>query len=141
MFMTKQFLSLLLLLTAFTAMSQSKISGTIKDNKGKPIPSISVTLKNTYDGSVSDSSGNFSFTTSETGAHIIEVTGVEYHEYNTPIELKNAPVKLDIVLKERLDELKAVVVMAGSFEAGDKKRAATVLSSIDIATTAGSNAD
>ena len=37
--------------------------------------------------------------------------------------------------------LKAVTVTAGSFEAGDNKRAATVLNSIDIATTAGSNAD
>jgi hypothetical protein len=139
--MNKKFIPLILLFFGLTAMGQSKISGAIKDNKGKPIPAISVTLKGTYDGSVSDSSGNFSFTTSETGAHMIEVTGVGYHEYSAPVELKNAPVKLDVVLKERLDELKAVVVTAGAFEAGDKKRAATVLSSLDIATTAGSNAD
>ena len=39
-----------------------------------------------------------------------------------------------------MTELNAVIVSAGTFEAGDKKRAA-VLSSLDIATTAGSNAD
>ena len=75
------------------------------------------------------------------GAHTIEITGVGYHSYTTSVELKNTPVTIDVSLKEKLDELKAVIVMAGSFEAGDKKRAATVLSSIDIATTAGSNAD
>jgi hypothetical protein len=139
--MRKDFILFLLLLTGLTTMAQVKISGKIKDNKGKPIPGISITLKDTYDGSVSDSSGNFSFTTSETGTHNIDVTGVGYHEYTTVVELKNTPVVLDISLKEKMDELKAVVVMAGSFEAGDKKRAATVLSSIDIATTAGSNAD
>lgn len=140
LFMKIWFLTILLI-TGVAASAQIKVSGNIKDNKGKPIPGISITLKDTYDGSVSDSSGNFKFTTSETGAHTIEVTGVGYHSYATPVELKNTDVTLDIVLKERLDELKAVVVMAGSFEAGDKKRAATVLSSIDIATTAGSNAD
>jgi hypothetical protein len=139
--MRKDFILFLLLLTGFTTMAQVKISGNIKDNKGKPIFGISVTLKDTYDGAVSDSSGNFSFTTSETGTHSIDVTGVGYHEFTTVVDLKNTPVILDISLKERMDELKAVVVMAGSFEAGDKKRAATVLSSIDIATTAGSNAD
>ncbi len=33
------------------------------------------------------------------------------------------------------------MVTAGSFEAGDRKRAATVLSSLDVATTGGANAD
>src|SRR5687768_4290527 len=99
--MSKKFFPLILLFFGSTVMSQSKINGTIKDNKGKPIPAISVTLKDTYDGSVSDSSGNFSFTTSETGAHMIEVTGVGYHDYSAPVELKNVPIKLDVVLKER----------------------------------------
>ncbi|MFT4022508.1 MAG: TonB-dependent receptor plug domain-containing protein [Flavihumibacter sp.] len=47
---------------------------------------------------------------------------------------------LDIKLKELASELKAVVVTAGSFEASDTKRG-TVLNSIDVATTAGANAD
>jgi hypothetical protein len=118
----KQFLLLFPLLASIVAMAQVKVSGKIKDNKGKPIPGISITLKDTYDGSVSDSSGNFNFSTTEKGTHIIEVTGVGYHSYTTPVDVQNAPVVLDISLKERLDELKAVIVMAGSFEAGDKKR-------------------
>lgn len=137
----KYILFLFLLIVTIPAVGQVMVSGKIKDNKGKPIPSVSITLKGTYDGTVSDSSGHFGFTTLEKGAHTIEVTGVGYHEFITPVEIKSTPIALEIALKEKLDELKAVVVMAGSFEAGDKKRAATVLSSIDIATTAGSNAD
>lgn len=43
-------------------------------------------------------------------------------------------------MKEEISELKAVVITANSFEASDKKKA-TVLRSLDIATTAGANAD
>ena len=45
------------------------------------------------------------------------------------------------MLKEELSELKAVTVISGSFAAGDTKRAATVLNSIDVVTVGGGNAD
>lgn len=123
------------------AIAQVKITGKIKDNKSKGIPGISVTLKDTYDGAVSDSSGSFYFITTEKGTHTIDITGVGYHGYQTTIELDKDAIDLNVQLKERMDELKAVIVSAGSFEAGDKKRTVTVLNSLDIATTAGTNAD
>ena len=130
-----------LLFVTLNAVAQTKISGKIKNAKGKPVASVSISLKDSYDGTVSDSSGNFSFTTSETGSHEIDVTNVNYDDYKTTVDLNNQPITLNISLKEKFNELKAVTVTAGSFEAGDNKRAATVLNSIDIATTAGSNAD
>ena len=139
--MTKYSLLFILSLVASGVIAQVKITGSIKDTKGKPIPNVSITLKDTYDGTVSDSLGSFNFVTSEKGAHIIQVSGVGYFEYSGPIDLKNETIALHIALKEKLDELKAVIVMAGSFEASERKRAVTVLNSIDIATTAGSNAD
>src|SRR5205809_2331175 len=123
------------------SFSQTKIIGNIKDNKGKPIAGVSITLKDTYDGAVSDSLGNFDFTTAEKGSHIIELTNIDYDNYYATVELNNTPITVDATLKEKFNELKAVTVTAGSFEAGDSKRAAAVLNSIDIATTAGSNAD
>jgi outer membrane receptor for ferrienterochelin and colicin len=124
-----------------SAIAQTKISGKIKDTKGKPIPSVSITLKDTYDGAVTDSLGNFSFTTTEKGSHVIEVTNLNYDDYQATVELTGEPITINTSLKEKFNELKAVMVTAGSFEASDSKRAATVLNSIDIATTAGSNAD
>ncbi|MEP6681877.1 MAG: TonB-dependent receptor [Parafilimonas sp.] len=129
------------LLLSLHSFSQTKITGHIKDNRGKPIPGVSITLKDTYDGAVSDSAGNFSFTTTETGSHVIEITNVNFDDYQTTVEVSNTPLTVNASLKEKFNELKAVTVTAGSFEAGDSKRAATVLNSIDIATTAGSNAD
>ena len=137
----KKFLLAATIFFANHIIAQTKISGQIKDNKGKPIAGVSITLKDTYDGAVSDSLGNFSFTTTEKGSHVIEMTNVNYDDYQTTVDLNNTPLTINATLKEKFNELKAVTVTAGSFEAGDNKRAATVLNSIDIATTAGTNAD
>ena len=116
-------------------MAQTKVSGTVKNNKGKPLPAVSITLKDTYDGATSDSSGKFSFTTAEKGKLAIVATAVGYKPYEQEFDIGVADITLDISLREQVSELKAVVITAGSFEAGDRKRV-TVLSSIDVATTA-----
>lgn len=132
---------LLLLSLAASAFSQVTISGKVKDNKGRPLPGASVSLKDTYDGGLVDSSGNFKFTTTEKGEVVFIATIVGYKTYEEKIVIDAAPVTRDITLKEELSELKAVTVISGSFAAGDTKRAATVLNSIDVATVGGGNAD
>jgi len=118
---------------------QAVISGKVMSKKDA-VPGASITIKDTYDGTTSDSSGNFKFTTTEKGERIIVISAVGYKTFEEKLTLSNQPVSLDITLKEEVTELNAVIVSAGTFEAGDKKRAA-VLSSLDVATTAGSNAD
>ena len=128
----------MLISTALTA--QTKIAGTVKDPKGHPIRGASITIKDSYDGSTADSLGNFHFTAADKGNFTLITTNIGYNPVEQPITLNGTPVELHIVLKEQLSELKAVTITAGSFTAGDAKRGA-VLSSLDIATTAGSNAD
>lgn len=137
----KQIIITAFLFLSIQSFAQTKIEGKIKDNKGKPVVGVSITLKDTYDGAVTDSSGNYNFTTTEKGNHILVFTNVNYDDYQTTVDLEDTPLTINASLKEKFNELKAVTVTAGSFEAGDSKRAATVLSSIDVATTAGSNAD
>ena len=121
-------------------IAQTKISGKIKDGKGHPVPGASITIKNSYDGATSDSSGNYAFISSDTGTQILVISSVGYRPEEKPVLLRGQAVQLDLSVKEMQNELKAVTITAGSFSAGDAKRGA-VLSSIDIATTAGSNAD
>ena len=131
-----------LILIAFTgkAFSQTVISGKVFSKK-QALIGISITLKDTYDGTTSDSTGFFIFSTTEKGEHILTVTGIGYKSVEEKLSLPaTRPIVLDINLKEDVTELNAVILSAGTFEAGDKKRAA-VMSSLDIATTAGSNAD
>jgi hypothetical protein len=129
-----------LLLFSTVLFSQTKISGRVRDNKNRPLAGVSITIKDTYDGGTTDSSGMFSFRTSEKGEQTITATSIGYNPFEQKVTLGKEPITLNISLKEKLDELKAVMVTAGSFAAGDSKRAA-VLSSLDVATTAGSNAD
>ncbi|MBA2500915.1 MAG: TonB-dependent receptor [Chitinophagaceae bacterium] len=131
----------ILLLTAcqLTAHGQLTISGKVMDKKSV-LAGVSIVLVDTYDGATSDSSGHFSFTTTEKGDIKISATAIGYKPFVQDIPLGTENIQLDILLKEEITELKAVVISAGSFEASDSKRG-TVLNSIDIATTASANAD
>lgn len=139
--MRKSGLLLLVLIVVQYSFAQVRISGKIKDNRGKPLAAVSISLKDTYDGTISDSLGNYQFTTTEKGPQTLVATNVGYRTVEQKITIEAVPIVLDISLKEELSELKAVTVIAGSFAAGDTKRAATVLNSIDVATVGGGNAD
>ena len=136
-------LLIIFLLVPFSLMvnAQVKISGKVKDNKGRPLAGASIALKDTYDGATSDASGSFSFTTSEKGPQILEFSSIGYTTVTNNIIIDKTPIDLNVGLKEKLDELKAVTVTAGAFAAGDTKRATVVLNAIDIATVGGGNAD
>src|SRR5450432_76509 len=133
-------LSLGALLLSLWLPAQTLISGTVKDTKGHPVRGASISLKDSYDGAVSDSLGRFSFKSTEKGPFTLSATNIGYSSFEQQINLAGTAIILNISIKEQLDELKAVTITAGSFSAGDAKRGA-VLSSIDIVTTAGSNAD
>lgn len=129
-----------LLLTCLAASAQTTLSGKVKDHKGRPVRGASLTLKDTYDGGTSDSLGNYQLQTTEKGEQTLMVTSIGYRPYEQKVTLVPGTQPLDIELKEEVNELKAVVITAGTFEASDTKRA-TVLSPIDIVTTASANAD
>jgi len=123
-----------------SAICQTKISGKITDSKKNPLQGISIAIINSYDGATSNSSGNFSFTTTEKGEQILKATSTGYKPFEEKINIASAPIILNIQLKEEITELKAVVISAGTFEASDAKRA-TALNPIDIVTTASANGD
>ena len=131
---------IILALSSFFAKAQTTVSGKIKDNKGRPIHGASIAIKDTYDGATSDSLGNYHFKTTEKGEQTLLVTSIGFKLNEQKIKLSGAALTVDIALKEEPNELTAVVITAGSFEASDTKRA-TVLNPIDIVTTAGANAD
>ncbi len=135
------FLLLFSLLFLQAAYSQVLVKGVVKDNKGNPLQGVSISLKDTYDGATTDSTGKFSFKTSEKGEQTLLATFTGYKSFEQKITPEKGPLSFDITLKEEVTELKAVTISAGTFEASDRKRAGVVLNSIDIVTTAGANAD
>ncbi|CAN5119040.1 TonB-dependent receptor [soil metagenome] len=136
--------SILLIATFFysiTSFSQLRVSGTVKNNKGRTLAGATITLNGTYDGAVSDSAGNYSFVSVEKGDKIISASIVGNKTVEHAVILQKPDIQIDFVLKEEVKELTAVMITAGAFEASDKKKAATVLTPLDIVTTGGANGD
>lgn len=123
-----------------TGWSQTVVMGTVKDTRGRILAGSSVSIKDAYDGGLTDSIGRFRFKTWEKGNKILVVNSIGFKTKEQTIFIERDSVFTDFEMKEEISELKAVVITANSFEASDKKKA-TVLRSLDIATTAGANAD
>lgn len=119
----------------FSINAQVEISGRVLDENNQVIPGANVYLEGTYDGSTTDSEGFFKFQTSETDSKVLVVSFLSYETFRELIvvsQFKNQVIQL----KESVNALDAVVVSAGTFEAGDKARV-SVLKPLDIVTTAG----
>lgn len=131
----------LLLGLSMNLFGQVNIRGMVRDNKQKPIAGVSISVKDSYDGASTDSSGKYSFKTLEKGDKVIVFSSIGYKTIEQIIKLEGGTLNLDINLKEEISELTAVVLSAGTFEASDRKRASAVLDPIDIVTTASANGD
>ncbi|MEJ7609791.1 MAG: carboxypeptidase-like regulatory domain-containing protein [Ferruginibacter sp.] len=136
----KFFLLIILNLAGLAVSGQVKISGKLTDNKNRPLKGASISITDSYDGITTDSLGNFAFSTSETGERTIEATMSGYQSYKNKVTIVKADIVQNISIKELITELNAVSITVGSFEASDKKKG-TVLTSLDIVTTAGGNGD
>ncbi len=136
----KKLCTFLLIFVSLAVSAQINISGKLTDTKNKPIKGASITIVDSYDGTTTDSLGNFSFQTSETGEKILNATMSGYSEYRSKLNIGKDNITQNISVKELITELNAVVISVGAFEASDKKKG-TVLSSLDVVTTAGSQGD
>ncbi len=132
----KTIYTFLFFLIATASYSQQTISGTVLDEKNKPIEAANVFVEGTYDGASTDDKGNFSFQTTAIGTQILIVSSLTYETLKITIEVENCKDK-SIKMKESVNTIDAVVITAGTLEAGDKARV-SVLKPLDIVTTAGS---
>ncbi len=121
-------------------LAQTKLSGTINDPKGIPLPGVNVFIKDTYDGATTDIFGKFNFNTDETGKHILVMSMIGFENMEKEIELNGTEISINTKLKEKANELNTVTVTAGSFDASDDRKM-VMLRPLDIVTTAGAAGD
>ena len=119
--------------------SQNSISGNVIDSKKKPVSGANIFIEGTYDGATSDEKGNFSFETTATGSQKLQISFLTSETLIVTIDVTNCKDKT-YVLKESVNTLDAVVISAGTMNTGEKTRI-SMLKSMDIITTAGSNAN
>jgi len=120
--------------------AQSIIKGKISDEHHLPVPYASVSVKNSVDGTTSDSTGFFSLPTSLTGDQLLIVTAVGYQPGTYPVIPGRNSDTIKIVLKSNTRQLGGVVITAGTIEATDD-RLLTIVKPVDILSNASSQGD
>lgn len=136
----KPTLTLTFFFLTLIATAQTQISGKVTDEKGESIPGANVVVRDSYDGTSTAIDGTFRFMTEEKGTRFVDITFVGFKSFQKQVEISGSELILNVVLKEEINQLDAVVISAGSFTAGEEKRR-TILKAVDIATTAGATAD
>ncbi len=129
------------ILGSLNLTGQTTIKGAVSDGYGESLVGANVYLEGTYDGTSSNSEGAYNLVTNEVGKHVLCIEFVGFETYKTEVTLEGTALQLpEVELKEAFNELTAVTISAGTFEAGDKKKS-IALSSIDMVTTAGAAGD
>ena len=139
--MKHHILYILLFLTSGSLFAQGSITGIITDNRGEKLTGANIYLEGTYEGTSTNREGRFFLETSEEGEHQLCIEFIGFQKVRRPVSLRDSNIDLGTIeLREEINELNAVTITAGTFEAGDKKKS-IVLSSLDMVTTDGSSGD
>ncbi|MGQ1784895.1 MULTISPECIES: SusC/RagA family TonB-linked outer membrane protein [unclassified Saccharicrinis] len=91
----------------FIQQEEVKIQGTIVDQTGAPIPGVSIVIKGTSIGTITDIDGNFSLKASINSSIVVSFIGFATQE----IVVTPQTSQLNIVLKEDIAKLDEVVVV------------------------------
>ncbi|NND94621.1 MAG: TonB-dependent receptor [Flavobacteriales bacterium] len=132
-------LTLGLLISNYSS-AQISVEGIVTDTKGNALAGANVFVEGTYDGASSDIEGGFSFQTEPQDSARITIEYLGFESASRAVVLKNDQLDLEFKLKEKFNQLKAVTITAGAFEASDSKKA-VALKPLDIVTTAGATGD
>jgi len=138
--MKTRLLFLLAFVLKLSLYSQTTISGIVTDNQGIPLPGANVYIANSYDGTSTNTKGQFEFYTTEQGAQILNVDFIGFEQASINVVLSGKSIIQNIQLKEKFNELEAVNITASAFEASDRKKS-IALTPIDMVTTPSASGD
>ena len=135
----KCIITILILIFSVSIFAQATISGAVTNNKNQPIIGANVYLEGTYDGTTTNDNGKFIFTSIESGNQTLIISYLSYETYSLVMQIENM-TDLKVSLKEDMNTLDAVVLSAGTFEAGDNSKI-NALKPLDVVTTASALGD
>ena len=112
-----------IVIAARPSVTSKKITGTVKDEKGEPLPGVTILVKGTTTGSATDANGNYSLVVPKLGVQLIfSFIGMETQEITATKEVTNVVMKMDV---NEMDE----VVITG-YQVIDKKKLTSAISSV-----------
>jgi len=138
--MKRPILYILFSICSLNLFSQTVITGKVTQEQGEPLPGANVYLQGTYDGTSCNEKGQYILKTKKTGPFDLHVEFMGYEAALQKVVLKGDTICVNVQLKEAFNELTAVTITAGTFEASDKKQAVTI-TPLDMVTTAGAKGD
>ena len=112
-------------ITAFTAlfiytcshiMAQTGVAkGSVRTADGKPAANVTIALKGTNRGGVTDDLGGFEIRKLATGNYILVISHIGLKTKETPVAIRSGQTSVvpEITLDENLEELKAVEIKSG----------------------------
>jgi hypothetical protein len=120
--------------------AQTIIKGRVTDSRKKPVETAGIYFKGTTEGTLADSAGNFTLSTNLKGEQTLSVSSIGFKPFEKLININDSVIHIDIVLQAEEKALEPVIVSAGSFEASDKAKGAS-LTPMDAMTVAGNGGD
>ena len=115
---------IILLLAAWNVAAQTTISGIVSDGK-EPLAGANVFIMGTIDGCLTDSLGQFAFTTTKTGEVTLKVTFIGFDDYMLTADSSQL-TGLSIRMNERATTINEVVVTASTFRFGKSENFKTM---------------
>ncbi|WP_184548062.1 TonB-dependent receptor [Mucilaginibacter sp. FT3.2] len=94
-------------------MTQAPITGNVVDDRGLPAPGVTVTIKGTKTGTITDVNGNFSLNVSPGTTLLVTAIGFEPKEVIATAE----PMKITMIVSN--NSLAEIVVVGATFKKGD----------------------
>ncbi len=92
------------------SFAQTSVSGSVKDDKGQPVPGANVKVVGESTGTIADSDGNFSLSTAKKPPFSIEVSSVGYGVKKVSITSNNQ--KITVALADEETKLDEIIVSA-----------------------------
>ncbi|WP_281322551.1 DUF5686 and carboxypeptidase regulatory-like domain-containing protein [Flavobacterium aestivum] len=98
----------LFLVTNFFSFAQ--IKGRISDEKGNPLPYVTIYEENTYNGTTSNEQGYYELNTKKLGQHVIVFQFLGFKTKKITADISSFPYNLDVKLIEESFSLNEVVI-------------------------------
>ena len=118
------------LFMSFATFAQNTISGTVKDDKNKPLPGVSVVIKGTAKGTISDSKGNFTIKNVAPGKTNVMASFVGQKSVTQAIDVASGANTLNFTLQEDALELESVIV-TGVFDQRTKLESSVAITTLN----------
>ena len=131
---------MLFLIASLGAAAQSTITGAVKNEKGEPVPQVSVYLKGTTELTTTAADGTFRLVTTLKGDQVVMASSLGIKKMAQSVFLADSIYTVTFQLAEEATKLDEYVITAGAAEVNNDRSIAN-LDPIEIVTTAGAQGD